>query len=172
MTDELEPLSVQYSGGWVGFEAGLPVAAGSTLALPDVSIETLAMQEVRDQRAAAQRAAVLEDRESNQAQAARMAGYSATSVDAVLARVRQETVVSDRRAERHRQLEQPYSVLTEREITEERLRASRMAGSRPGRASRLARVAEILHPVREQARDHARGRMYRHWSHFAGTGGD
>jgi hypothetical protein len=169
MTEPLEP--VMYSGGWVGFEAGLPVAAGSTLALPDVSIETLALQEVRDQRAAAQRAAVLEDRESNLTQAARMAGYSATSVDAVLARVRQETAISDRRAERHRQLEHPTEVTTEAEVTAQRLRESRMLSR--AESSRTRRIRDILHPVRDQANAAARERIVgRSWSRFAGTGGD
>ncbi len=166
---EFEDLTVRYTAGWIGFDGrGLPSVEGAGLMLPDVSIEALASQEVHDRRAAAERAASWEIHQENEAHAARLAGFSATSVEQVLARVRQETAISDRRAERHRALEQLRpEALSEREITERRLRetaaVSRQRGPRAGR--RLARIRGILHgdDAVNRARDEQQERRSGQW---------
>jgi hypothetical protein len=139
-----EPFEVRYSAGWIGPGPTGFAAEGSALALPDASQQLLAVQVARERQAEASRAAAFEDRQANEAHVARLAGFSATSVADVLARAAAEGAAADRRAERHQQFEQPRAEpATEREITERRLRTSRMSRGRPGRD---ARVRAITHP--------------------------
>jgi len=175
---EFEPLSVQYAAGWVAFGAGgLPSVEGGNLQLPDASIEALARQNAQDKRAAAERAASFEARQENEAHAARLAGYSATSVADVLARVWQEGQHADRRAARHRAHEQPRpEPLSQSEITAQRLRerasVSRQRGPRVG--GRLARIRHILHGDDEvnRARDERRERSSGQWPVLTRSTGD
>jgi hypothetical protein len=122
-------------------------------------------QAERDRPADAEHAASFEARQENEAMAVRIAGYSATSVEQVLDRVRMEAAIADRRAERHRALEVPHpEPLSQREITQAALRDSRLSGSQPGRAARLGRLHRVLHPG--EALDRVRESTFGAWAHF------